>query len=138
MIFRFWLFNDYLIYASPLGGDKYKFNRALELSTTSAKNHVGHDYLYAIDIHSSEKSFVIIATSEVIQQEWINAIQSTKASLLGISIAELNKMEMSSTNNESAPLWVQDNANGCNVCHKVMTVYIQYICLHIYRLSYFI
>jgi len=125
-IFRFWLFNDYLIYASPLGGDKYKFNRALELSTTSAKNHVGHDYLYAIDIHSSEKSFVIIATSEVIQQEWINAIQSTKASLLGISIAELNKMEMSSTNNESAPLWVQDNANGCNVCHKVC----QYDCIH--------
>jgi hypothetical protein len=110
--FRFWLFHDYLIYGGALGGDKYSFNRALELNKCSVQPHSSSDAKHAFEIYGAEKSFVVIAPTQTVCDEWIEAIKAAAQSLR----AARGENEAQA----SAPLWTPDhNSEICTQCCKV-------------------
>jgi hypothetical protein len=114
-VFHFWLFNDYLIYGTPLGAGAYSFNRALDLATCSVKSHESVETKNAFEIFGAEKSFIVIASSTVSQMEWLQAIKAAKAVLMNTTVEALD-----SAPTEAAPLWVPDSeCQGCTVCKKV-------------------
>jgi hypothetical protein len=117
--FRFWLFHDYLIYASALGGDKYTFNRALELNKCSVAAHVSDDVKNAFEIYGAEKSFVVIAPTQTICDEWVDAIKTASSALR----ASRGESEIQ----ETAPLWTPDhNSDCCTQCNKVSYVFVSF------------
>ncbi len=110
--FRFWLFHDYLIYATALGGDKYTFNRALELNKCSVAAHSSNEVKNAFEIYGAEKSFVVIAPTQTVCEEWIDAIKNAAQSFR-VAKGETDVQE-------SAPLWTPDhNSDNCTQCNKV-------------------
>ena len=115
--FRFWLFNDYLLYGSALGGGNFSFNRALDLRKCTVKPHTGVDIKNAFEIFGAEKSFVVIASSLTMQKEWVEAIQRTRNELLasqGVSTEDADSQL------DTAPLWVPDSGSDvCSLCQKV-------------------
>jgi hypothetical protein len=114
-VFHFWLFNDYLIYATSLGAGAFKFNRALDLATCSVKAHESAETKNAFEIFGAEKSFIVIASTTVSQMEWLQAIKAAKAVLMNTTVEALD-----SAPTEAAPLWVPDSeCQGCTVCKKV-------------------
>lgn len=114
-LFRFWLFNDYLLYASSLGGDKYSFNRALELNKCSIQPYNLNELKNAFEIIGEEKSFILIAPSKIIYEEWFDAIKKITQSFQGI--------RKDSILQESVPLsklnQSDHNSSECTQCHKV-------------------
>lgn len=115
--FRFWLFNDYLLYGTALGAGNYSFNRALDLKTCSVKAHESAELKNAFEIFGAEKSFIVIAPTKVLQDEWLQAIKSAKAAIMGVTVESLD-----SATTDSAPLWVPDSESaGCTVCQKGFT-----------------
>lgn len=69
-LFRFWLVSDYLLYGGALGGDKFSFNRAMELHKVSVTPHTGvsdagEPLRFAMAILGAEKSFIVIAPTQV-------------------------------------------------------------------------
>ena len=110
--FRFWLFNDYLIYGSSAVGG-YRWHHALDLSQSSVK--ISEDKqstdTYTFAFTSPDKSFMLIAPSTNTLHKWVdhidNACQHRRAEL-GI---------VSTTDVVAAPVWIQDAASsGCCVC----------------------
>ena len=114
-LFHFWLFNDYLIYGTALGGKNYSFNRALDLTTCSVKVHESVEVKNAFEVFGAEKSFVVIAQSTPDQISWVEDIKKAKAAVMGTTVDALDSVPV-----ESAPLWVPDtHCTGCTVCNKV-------------------
>ena len=121
--FRFWLFHDYLIYASALGGDTYTFNRALELNKCTVAAHTSSDVKNAFEIYGAEKSFVVIAPTQTVCDEWIEAIKTASQSLR----AARGESEIQ----ESAPLWTPDhNSDNCTQCNKVRFLCVFYFAFY--------
>lgn len=104
--FRFWLFNDYLLYGAAMGGGKYSFHRALDLKKCNVGIHTG-SHKNALEIYGAEKSFVVIAKTDTVRNEWFEAIKIAREALGVASSA-------------AAPLWKPDhNADACHVCGQV-------------------
>ena len=117
--FRFWLFNDYIIYGAALGGGKYSFNRALELNKCSVGLHTATSLKNAFEIFGAEKSFIVIAPSQSNQVDWVEKIKKAVAeySALTGTVATGAAAEQP----KSAPLWVPDSSSdGCIVCKQVL------------------
>lgn len=106
--FRFWLFNDYLMYGSSLGSSTFSFNRAIDLNLCSIRLYSGSDLKHAFEIYGAEKSFIVIAPSSSSQQDWFDSIQGAISALRP---AETNSSSL-------APLWVPDHdSDACLVCN---------------------
>ena len=114
--FRFWLFSDMLIYgAENIGGNTFTFNRALQLTSCSVKKASDPSLQYAIEVLSTEKSFVILAPSESQMEDWIMRIMAAKVALGG----NANEEEIT-----AAPLWVPDaTADTCRVCNETFGIF---------------
>ena len=114
--FMFWLFSDYLLYASALGGGTYSLNRAIVLSTASAIEHTSTSIRNAFDILGSEKSFTVICSSGKERDEWLQAINDACAAdrlAKGISGGAV-----------VAPVWVADkHSDQCSICNSVSNVF---------------
>ncbi len=107
--FRFWLFNDYVIYGAAVGTDSFSFNRALELSKCSIAANTTEKN--AIEIYGAEKSFVVIAPTEEKCKLWLDALTSACAKA---------RAAAGVTAVEAAPLWKPDSeCNNCPLCDKV-------------------
>ena len=110
--FMFWLFNDYLLYATALGGGTYSLNRAIVLSTASAIEHTSTSIRNAFDILGSEKSFTVICPSGQERDDWLKAINDACAAdrlAKGISGDAV-----------VAPVWVADkHSDQCYICNSV-------------------
>lgn len=114
--FKFWLFNDYLVYGEPLGANTYKFNRAIELSKCTIAEHKSNEIKNAFEIFGTEKSFIVIAGSANLQQEWILAISA--------AIEAIKPAQGTGSISAVAPLWVPDSGSDkCNICQQVMIFY---------------
>lgn len=110
--FRFWLFSDYIIYGGALGGEKFSFNRALELHKCKVSRHTTSDVKHALEIFGAEKSFVVIAPTQQSCDEWLEALET--------AIAAICKAKGIEVNSEAAPLWAPDSsADNCPLCKKV-------------------
>ena len=115
-IFHFWLFNDYLIYGTAIGAGTYTFNRGIDLLTCTVKIHESKDTKNAFEVFGSEKSFVVIAPNTVVQNEWLYAIKTAKAIMVGSTVEEMEKNAVE----VAAPLWVPDSeSQGCIICKRV-------------------
>jgi hypothetical protein len=119
-LFRFWLLSDYLLYGGHLGGDKFSFNRALELSAVSVQlitNDGTNTTKNALEIRSKEKSFIVIAATTSLRDEWYEAIE--KASQSARTHAGIVDTE-----NETAPVWAADNTSDhCTQCDKLFSMW---------------
>lgn len=124
--FRFWLFNDYIIYGAALGGGKYSFNRALELNKCSVSLHTSTSLKNAFEIFGAEKSFIVIAASQSSQQDWVDKIQ--KAVREYSALTGTTNAAAAAEQPKSAPLWVPDSSSdGCIVCKQVCCVLIVFM-----------
>jgi hypothetical protein len=109
--FRFWLFDDYLVYGSSAVGG-YKWHHALDLSKSAVK--ISEDNLtndtYTFEFTTPDKSFMLIAPSTRVLHKWVDHIEKAAAArkaVLGIATTEV----------VTAPVWIQDSASsGCCVC----------------------
>lgn len=110
--YRFWLFNDYLIYGSSLGSNSYTFHRALDLHTCSVAEHKGAEK-NAFEIFGAEKSFIVIAPSQSVQGDWIAKVKKAKEALHEASGTTASEAVV-------APVWVPDKgSDACSVCKSV-------------------
>lgn len=106
-IFHFWLFNDSLMYGSSNSLKTYTFHRYVDLNKTNITIHKSDDLKYAFEIHSTEKSFIVLASNEKLYMEWFKEI-SDAIKLLRPNIENVLV---------TAPLWIPDTvADGCSIC----------------------
>jgi hypothetical protein len=113
--FHFFLFNDYLVYASSVGPNIYSWNRSLDLSKCKIRELHDSTFGNAFEILGEEKSFVAIAKSKEQLDQWTSAIQS--------QMNQLGNFADKESGTTAAPVWIPDNVgnNGCSVCQCVST-----------------
>lgn len=112
--FRFWLFNDYVMYGTAVGNDTFSFNRTLELSKCSIAANSSEKN--AIEIYGAEKSFVVIAPTEEKCKLWLDALTNACSKA---------RAAAGNTAVEAAPLWKPDSeCNNCPLCDKVRIIFV--------------
>ena len=120
-LFHFWLFNDYVLYGTQVKSmlsRSYHFHRALKLATCSIQIHVSQSLRYAFEIHSAEKSFIVIASSEEERGAWMHDLTNAIETLQKLNS---NSQIASDRCLVAAPLWVNDKeCNSCQVCLQVV------------------
>lgn len=108
--YRFWLFNDQLIYGEQHSGNsnKFTFRRAIDLRTCSFEAHDdGDSHHHAIEVLSTEKSFILLVVTDIQRQDWISKVKAARTELVGGQQIEA----------QLAPVWKPDDSNtGCVVC----------------------
>ena len=114
--FQFWLFNHYLLYATPiatLGGSKYQFNRLMSLSECFLRE--SREDPRAFELLSGEKSFAL----------WCETVEEARSWVAALRAAIKNAREAKGLMPEgtfgvvAAPLWVQESeVHACHVCHE--------------------
>lgn len=73
-VFRFWLFNDCLIYGCELESGHYLFHRKIDLTTCSVMIYKSLVYKFALEVASAEKSFIVMAANEYEQMHWMSIV----------------------------------------------------------------
>jgi hypothetical protein len=82
-LFRFWLFNDCLIYGCLLESGQYMFHRKMNLVTCYVTVYKSLVYKNALEVASAEKSFIVMAANEYEQMHWMNSVLDAIANLRG-------------------------------------------------------
>jgi hypothetical protein len=138
IICRFWLFNDYLMYAGVQGTKEFTFKRALNVRTCSIVHSTSHQTGMdsALEVLGAEKSFVVMAPNAKIAAEWISKVREARVALGvapdlvpgdEVNSHTANSMRLASAKDGNevvnkggvAPVWVPDkNANHCSMCNK--------------------
>lgn len=110
--FRFFLFNDLLVYGASIGPGSYSWNRAVDLSTCQIKKLDSTVHNNSFEILGDEKSFVVICDNPTILENWTSQLQ-TQMDALGNYVG--------SSKAAAAPVWVPDamGTSGCCVCNCV-------------------
>jgi len=114
--FMFWLFNNCLLYATPmgtLGGSKYQyqFNRVMMLSDCFVRESRVDPLSF--ELLSAEKSFALWCDTVGEAKEWASALRDA------IQEAREAKGLKPEDVRAAAPLWVQESeATACNVCQE--------------------
>ena len=109
--FHFWLFNDCLIYGYLLDTGKYLFHRKIDLITSTVSAYRSVVYKCALEISGAEKSFIVMASNEYEQMQWLKLIQDAICAIRGIEEFESNDFDgpswkLSPTiDATSSPLW---------------------------------
>ena len=78
-VFRFWLFNDCLIYGCELESGHYLFHRKIDLTTCSVMIYKSLVYKFALEVASAEKSFIVMAENEYEQMHWMSIVHEAIA-----------------------------------------------------------
>jgi len=114
--YRFWLFNDCLLYGSKYSGTaKFEFHRCLTLDSCQVRK--GSDET-SFEIISKTKSFVCLCTYGFEREEWYNALSSSiRSSRSAAGLPEMGAIP-------AAPIWKSDGANkNCAICNKAFTTF---------------
>lgn len=113
--FMFWLFNDYLLYATSVGISSYSLNHAIPLENISVTTHTSTDCRNAFDLHGVEKSFTVICSSGEELSSWMASLND--------AISACKAAKGIKTPNVSAAIWVADkHSDQCSVCNAVSFV----------------
>jgi len=116
--FMFWLFNNCLLYATPmgtLGGSKYQyqFNRVMMLIDCFLRE--SREDPRSFELLSGEKSFALWCETVGEAKEWASALRDAiqdAREAKGLKPDDVRDMV-------AAPLWVQESeATACNVCQE--------------------
>ena len=79
--YHFWLFNDCIIFGNSIVRGRYRFLRKLDLLTCSIAVFSSITYEHAIEISDAGKSFVVVASTEDLQKEWVHLVSNAIAVL---------------------------------------------------------
>jgi hypothetical protein len=91
-LFRFWVFNDSIIYGRLNSDGKYLFHRKIDLGTCVIQYHTSTVYSHALEITGAEKSFIVLASNDYEQMQFLNIVSNAIDALKGspTSTSELN------------------------------------------------
>jgi len=120
-LFQFWLFNDTLMYGSPLANGVYQFHRALQLDQTRLVKSTAYEA--GFEIRNPVKSFILLAADAEERDEWVeDIVKSIKdhASASPRASTEAQQetgMDDYYSQKKEAPIWSPDTADSkCCVC----------------------
>ncbi|XP_040886414.1 FYVE, RhoGEF and PH domain-containing protein 6 isoform X2 [Toxotes jaculatrix] len=122
----FFLFNDALMYTTPVQSGQYKLNSVLSLAGMKVSKPSQEAYQNELNIESVERSFILSAGSATERDEWLEAIAKaiddyTKKKITFISSRSQEEAEGAVDNGaplgSKAPIWIPDlRATMCMIC----------------------
>ncbi|NXF05102.1 FGD6 protein, partial [Smithornis capensis] len=129
----FFLFNDALLYTTPVQSGMYKLNNMLSLAGMKVKKPTQEAYQNELNIESVERSFILSASSATERDEWLEAISKsieeyTKKRITfnpskSLEEADPEKQEEDSPLGSKAPIWIPDTrATMCMMCTSEFTL----------------
>ncbi|XP_005374540.1 PREDICTED: FYVE, RhoGEF and PH domain-containing protein 6 isoform X2 [Chinchilla lanigera] len=129
----FFLFNDVLLYTTPLQSGTYKLNNMLSLAGMKVTKPGQEAYQNELKIESVERSFILSASSARERDEWLAAISGaieehakkrvTFCPGRSLDEADLERKEEVTPLGSKAPIWVPDTrATMCMICTREFTL----------------
>ncbi|NWR48603.1 FGD6 protein, partial [Regulus satrapa] len=129
----FFLFNDALLYTTPVQSGMYKLNNMLSLAGMKVKKPTQEAYQNELNIESVERSFILSASSATERDEWLEAISKsieeyTKKRITfnpskSLEEADAETQEEDSPLGSKAPIWIPDTrATMCMICTSEFTL----------------
>ncbi|XP_051808066.1 FYVE, RhoGEF and PH domain-containing protein 6-like isoform X2 [Acanthochromis polyacanthus] len=122
----FFLFNDALMYTTPVQSAQYKLNSVLSLAGMKVSKPSQEAYQNELNIESVERSFILSASSATERDEWLEAISKaiddyTKKKITFISSRSQEEAEgvvdSGAPLGSKAPIWIPDlRATMCMIC----------------------
>ncbi|KAI3366642.1 hypothetical protein L3Q82_009336 [Scortum barcoo] len=122
----FFLFNDALMYTTPVQSGQYKLNSVLSLAGMKVSKPSQEAYQNELNIESVERSFILSASSATERDEWLEAIAKaiddyTKKKITFISSRSQEEVEgvvdSGAPLGSKAPIWIPDlRATMCMIC----------------------
>ncbi|XP_076967745.1 FYVE, RhoGEF and PH domain-containing protein 6 [Tamandua tetradactyla] len=129
----FFLFNDALLYTTPVQSGMYKLNNMLSLAGMKVRKPTQEAYQNELKIESVERSFILSASSATERDEWLEAISRsieeyakkriTFCPSRSLDEADSEKKEEVSPLGSKAPIWIPDTrATMCMICTSEFTL----------------
>nr|XP_020477451.1 FYVE, RhoGEF and PH domain-containing protein 6-like [Monopterus albus] len=124
------LFNDALLYTTPLQSGQYKLNKMLSLAGMKVSKPSLEAYQNELNIESVERSFILFASSAIERDEWLQAISlaisdyaKRKISFIpGKPSEKVDQMDGASLGSK-APIWIPDlRTTMCMICFSDFTL----------------
>nr|XP_046183839.1 FYVE, RhoGEF and PH domain-containing protein 6-like [Oncorhynchus gorbuscha] len=122
----FFLFNDTLLYTTPVQSGQYKLNSMLSLAGMKVSKPSQEAYQNELNIESVERSFILSASSATERDEWQAAIATaiddhTRKKITFISSRSQEEADgvcdSGAPLGSKAPIWIPDlRATMCMVC----------------------
>ncbi|XP_053441550.1 FYVE, RhoGEF and PH domain-containing protein 6 isoform X2 [Nycticebus coucang] len=129
----FFLFNDALLYTTPVQSGMYKLNNMLSLAGMKVRKPTQEAYQNELKIESVERSFILSASSATERDEWLEAISRsiedyarkriTFCPSRSLEEADSENKEEVSPLGSKAPIWIPDTrATMCMICTSEFTL----------------
>ncbi|XP_059191405.1 FYVE, RhoGEF and PH domain-containing protein 6-like [Centropristis striata] len=123
----FFLFNDTLLYTTPVQSGQYKVNNMLSLAGMKVSKPSQEAFQNELKIESVERSFILSASSATERDEWLEAISTaisdyTRKKISFISGKPLEEVELRDSDDgvplgSKAPIWIPDpRTTMCMIC----------------------
>ncbi|XP_068459182.1 FYVE, RhoGEF and PH domain-containing protein 6-like [Clinocottus analis] len=123
----FFLFNDTLLYTTPVQSNQYKFNNLFSLAGMKVSKPSQEAYQNELNIESVERSFILSASSASERDEWLEAISTaisdyTKKKISFISGKPPEEVGLRDCGDgaplgSKAPIWIPDpRTTMCMIC----------------------
>uniref|UniRef100_A0AAR2J3X4 FYVE, RhoGEF and PH domain containing 6 n=1 Tax=Pygocentrus nattereri TaxID=42514 RepID=A0AAR2J3X4_PYGNA len=121
----FFLFNDILLYTTPVQSGQYKVNSMLSLAGMKVSKPSQEAYQNELNIESVERSFILSASSATERDEWLEAITTAiedytrkKISFISSRSQESEGMSVDGPPlGSKAPIWIPDlRTTMCMIC----------------------
>ncbi|XP_050929204.1 FYVE, RhoGEF and PH domain-containing protein 6 [Lates calcarifer] len=123
----FFLFNDTLLYTTPVQSGQYKLKNMLSLAGMKVSKPSQEAYQNELNIESVERSFILSASSATERDEWLEAISTaisdyTRKKISFISGRPPEEVELSDSGDgaplgSKAPIWIPDpRTTMCMIC----------------------
>ncbi|XP_062613414.1 uncharacterized protein LOC134275178 [Saccostrea cucullata] len=129
----FFLFNDVLLYTSPIATGGYRFNNALTLVGMKVSKPKRDDLKTEFNIISIQRSFMVVAKNQVERDSWVDTLQKA----IDDQAQRRNTFENGRTGGQSfydiydvnyelgskAPIWIPDTrVTMCMICTSEFSV----------------
>ncbi|XP_050995897.1 FYVE, RhoGEF and PH domain-containing protein 6 [Acomys russatus] len=128
----FFLFNDALLYTTPLQSGMYKLNNMLSLAGMKVGKPTQEAYQNELKIESVERSFILSASSATERDDWLEAISKSIEDYAKKRVTfcpsrtldeDPEKEEEVSPLGSKAPIWIPDTrATMCMICTSEFTL----------------
>ncbi|KAG7281048.1 hypothetical protein CRUP_016680 [Coryphaenoides rupestris] len=123
----FFLFNDTLLYTTPVQTGQFKLNNMLSLAGMKVSKPLHEAHQNELNIESVERSFILSASSATERDDWLQAISMaindhTKKKISFIFSKSTEEMEdheraSGAPVGSKAPIWIPDpRATMCMIC----------------------
>ncbi|XP_049740040.1 FYVE, RhoGEF and PH domain-containing protein 6 [Elephas maximus indicus] len=129
----FFLFNDALLYTTPVQSGMFKLNNMLSLAGMKVRKPTQEAYQNELKIESVERSFILSASSATERDEWLEAISKsieeyakkriTFCPSRSLDEADSENKEEVSPLGSKAPIWIPDTrVTMCMICTSEFTL----------------